>query len=902
MSRCPCIWVALALAVCSSQPVFAAIEDQGPAYEAPAAVPAPVLTRAPVLAAPSEPPYPEALLSEHVAGEAALLIDIDAQGGVERVILQKATRPQFAEAALIAATRLAFTPALIDNLPSGIRIEYTYHFVPPEPEAPPQPEAPVNFAGSVREAGTRLPLPKATISIAGAVVGSTNVEGNFALRGVPPGDLAVRIAVPGFAPYEMIETRAPNERIDVKYYLRREASNPYETVVRGRLEKREVSKIELSRAELEKIPGTFGDPIRVLENLPGMARAPGFGGELLVRGASPQDTQVFMDGVPIPLLYHFFGLTSVVNAGFLERIDFYPGGFGARYGRATAGIVDIVSRDLDCSLWHGSAKVDVIDSAAYTCVPAGTWRVAAAGRRSYVDLWLPAVLNAVARTSDQGVVTVSPVYYDYQAKARAVYGDHAVSIYTFGSDDNLKVLQAGSLELTNFSLGLHQAFQRVQLKDRWRIGPNTRLTSSLSPGYTLQVFQNQVTEQEVSLSLAERLFTIDWREDFTTELIPEFIINAGIDHSFGFTSVDLTIPGTLGRNFPTPAFDYSATQQYSDKPNQFNQGYWGELVVAPDPSFKIIGGLRLENLQLGGAHNFAALPRATVRWEFTQGSTVKAAYGAYNQYSDARYILPSIGNPKLAPELANQFVVGYEQDLPWALNLDLQLYYTARSSLVSASSSVYDTDTGRIPQLWANTGTGQTYGFELLLRRRPQAEGDFYGWVAYTLSHSVRRDVPVGARYFEQLANGAQILTPYPATASQEYLSPFDQTHILTIIGQWTLPKGFECGFRFRLVSGNPTTPQERGRIFADLDADAYVDDLAAVPRNSTRFGTFNQLDVRVDKTFVYDLWKLTAYVEVMNVYNQKNPEAYQYDYRYRQKVAVTLLPIIPVVGVKGEF
>ena len=62
-------------------------------------------------------------------------------------------------------------------------------------------------------------------------------------------------------------------------------------------------------------------------------------GVIIVRGANPGDSGTYFDGVEIPLLYHFGGLTSVVNAEFLEDIAFYPGGFGAYYGRATAGIV-----------------------------------------------------------------------------------------------------------------------------------------------------------------------------------------------------------------------------------------------------------------------------------------------------------------------------------------------------------------------------------------------------------------------------------------------------------------------------------------------------------------------------------------------------------------------------------
>lgn len=907
---CRCVKTSLLFALllpAIAAPARAAIEDQGLSRPVPAPPAAPVLTRPPVLRTPAQAVYPTSLFAQNIAGEAVLVVDIDAEGAVDRVEVQSSTHPDFGIAALDAGAALAFTPALIDNVPGAIRIEYRYTFAPqvaPPPATPAVAEAPINFTGLVREAGTRLPVVGAVISLAGKPVGETDSRGEFALRGVAPGALAVRISSATYEPYEVLEELRGSERLEAKYYLVRRNKNPYETVVRSRLEKREVAKVQLSRQELEKIPGTFGDPVRVIENLPGMARAPGgLGGALIVRGANPSNSSVYLDGVQIPLLYHFFGLTSVINAAFLERIDFYPGGFGARYGRATAGIVDITSRDLDCNLWHGTGKVDVIDSAAYTCVPAGTWNVAAAARRSYVDLILPSVLARLPRGKDEGYIGVSPVYWDYQMKAHTVLGSHALSIFAFGSNDDLRVFQTGSLESVNFDLGLHQAFHRLQLKDRWRLGAETTLTSSVSPGYDVQNFSNQVSEQQASFTAGTYYYSIDWREDFTTRLLPEVTLNGGLDHRMGTAHVNLMIPvPTQGRTFPSPTFDYGATQPYKATPSAFNQAYWGELVIAPYAGLKLIPGVRIERASIVEAHDLAVLPRATARLDVVPGTTLKAAYGLYNQMPEPRYILPSLGNPTLSPERANQFVVGYEQDFPNAVSLDFQLFYTLRKNLVAGSRSVYASKGTRTPEVWANTGVGRSYGLEVLLRRTPTAEGMFYGWIAYTLSRSMHRDHPVGSTYFEERADGQRLETPYTARDTQEMLSAFDQTHILTVVAQWTLPGDIDAGFRFRLVSGNPYTPQEGGRIYVDLDRDRYQNDLTDVPRNSGRMPLFSQLDIRVEKTFVFDLWKLTPYLELLNATNRRNPESYSYDYRWRQRVTASLLPLVPVLGVKGEF
>ncbi|HET6345853.1 MAG TPA: TonB family protein, partial [Myxococcota bacterium] len=420
-------------------------------------------------------------------GEALVRIDINAEGTVDTATLISATAPAFGDAALVAARQLVFEPALIDDSPAAVSIEYRYTFEPPPPPPKEAPRPPDTFSGRVREAGSRMPIAQAAITVDGARLAGTDADGRFSLA-LPAGDVHVKVEHPDYAPYEVQESLDANTRLEVKYYLVPKRRNPYESIVRGRQDRREASKVELSREELQKVPGTFGDPVRVIENLPGMGRAPAALGALLVRGANPADTQVLVDGMPIPLLYHFFALTSVINASFLERIDFYPGGFGARYGRATAGVVDIVTRDLRCDLWRALAKVDVVDAAAFTCTSVGDWQLGAAARRSYIDLWLPPLLESIPRGPDSGSLTVSPAYYDYQVKAHTQGVSHSDDIFLFGSNDALKFIQGGSLSATGISVGTRQAFHRIYFRDRWRLGERTTLTSTVSPAYQLNAF------------------------------------------------------------------------------------------------------------------------------------------------------------------------------------------------------------------------------------------------------------------------------------------------------------------------------------------------------------------------------------------------------------------------------
>src|SRR5690606_4720054 len=134
--------------------------------------------------------------------------------------------------------------------------------------------------------------------------------------------------------------------------------------------------------------------------------------------------------------------------------------FPARYGNATGGVVDVKTRDLDCDMWRGAAVPNTAILQAYTCYPLSeNVRVAAAARRSLLDLYLPEILKLVqseTNAPDEGAIVVTPAYADYQLKLEANLGDHLLSVFAFGSDDTLAVGRTPSTERIDFNFGYHQ--------------------------------------------------------------------------------------------------------------------------------------------------------------------------------------------------------------------------------------------------------------------------------------------------------------------------------------------------------------------------------------------------------------------------------------------------------------
>ncbi|MBN2525582.1 MAG: TonB-dependent receptor plug domain-containing protein [Deltaproteobacteria bacterium] len=178
----------------------------------------------------------------------------------------------------------------------------------------------------------------------------TNVDadanGHFRFDGLLPGRYQMEVVAADYSSFAVLETLEPGELLEVVYRLER-ATRDLEVVVRTRRPMREVARHSLSAEEIQKIPGTRGDALRSVQNMPGMAQhahigggKTSFGSELIIRGSSHGESAFSFNDINVPMLYHFQGMTSIINSDLIDKIDYYPGNFSVRYGRATGGVVN----------------------------------------------------------------------------------------------------------------------------------------------------------------------------------------------------------------------------------------------------------------------------------------------------------------------------------------------------------------------------------------------------------------------------------------------------------------------------------------------------------------------------------------------------------------------------------
>ena len=836
----------------------------------------PTLTRPPALERFVEAPYPPEAEAQKLEGRVVLSIDISATGEVTRAEVVEPAGHGFDEAALAAVRQFRFIPAELDGQPAAVRITYAYDFVlrPAPSEAQVKQEGPVNLSGRVLERGNRKPLAGAEVALPALGMSTvSDARGEFSFRDVPAGDVQVVITAGEFQRFESTERIDPGKLTRATYHVLRTFFSPYETVVRGGREKREVSQTSLSLQEIQRIPGTTGDALKVVQNLPGVARPPLNGGLIVIRGTSPRDSGIFLDGERIPLLFHFGGLTAVYNSELLESVDYLPGNFSSYYGGIVGGVVDVKSRNPKTDGFHGVLEVNAYNANVVLETPiTDTLSIAVAYRRSYIDLILPLFLK-----DDSPSFTVAPRYDDAQLKlAWKPNSKNTLQLLGLHSQDALQLITKSSLA-ADPTLGRdfknETGFNQLRLRhtfvdDRWRVD-------------TITGFDRTEVDLNIGGQRGLTLGASTWAVRSTAELrLAEWVTPVlGVD----WTYTNGTFRAALGQapREGEPAY-FGPTREilYQDSPFWQSQlGLWTELRLRPFPSLLIIPGVRMDivTIRLQKTPLLTADPRLAVRgMVIPEVLTLKFGVGLYHAPPSlqAGEVDSVFGNPDLGSRYALQTSVGTEWNIRPDLLLSTEVFYNRLWDIPVSTDALVERNGQTVPENLVNEGRGRIYGFELLFRQALTRR--LFGWIAYTFSRSERIDRP-GANW---------------------RLFDFDQTHVLTAIASYKLGAGWEIGTRFRYATGNPRTPVV-GAVKDDL-TDTFVPLYGVV--NSYRLPNFVQLDVRIDKVWVFDNWSLDLYLDIQNVTNTRSTEGTSYNFNYSQSAPFEGLPIVPILGIKGTW
>lgn len=865
------------------------------------AEPAPDVIVPPKLRKQVEPNYPPRAQEQNIAASVLLELDIDIGGKVQRsVVLEASSTPEmgFEQAALDAAKQLEFEPALEGGEPIPVTITFRFRFVPKteavpaapsteaneatptsKPSAPPPPAVLPSgeLSGRLLERGTRLPLVGIKVTVfrgegetAEGFETETDAEGRFKLERLGPGDWKILADPEGYYPLRTTESVSEGSRTDVSYAIERSSYNPYDVLVDTKRVQREVNQVTIDARQAERIPGTFGDVLAVVRNFPGVAQTNAggpFNQGFVIRGSAPEDSRIYVSNIDVPLLYHFGNLRSVLPVGMLEKVNFYPGNFSVQYGRATGGVVDVDLKELDRQQLGGYVDVNFFDSSIYLEAPVtDELSIAIAGRRSYIDVFLNAVLP------DTGVSLVAPRYYD--AQLLATYrpsAEHLVKAFFFLSDDKFEVLfdnpVSADAQTVITDVGLGTNFYRGILE--YKFVPNSRFENDLKVSFGRDHNAFNVGE---FLSFDDRLYQTHVRNTARYAIRDSLAARAGLDYVLQQRDTQSKLPDLPeeGQGDADPTLTDPIASSRDDVFHSV--AGFAELEWQPWHGMLAVPGFRFD--YFGRTDEFAASPRLVLRQTLNDQWLVKGGVGLFQQEPTFDETTRGTGNPNLELEKAMHYSAGFEYTPRRHLNLSVTGFYKTLHDLVSPTDALTTRDGATERLNYDNGGEGRVIGLEVSAKH--ELTNNLFAWFAYTLSKSERKD----------------------SGASAYRLFDYDQTHILTVTGSYRLPKNWEIGTRFRYVTGSLYTPVT-GAVL-DADADEYR--RKSGPVNSARVDGFDQLDIRIDKRWVYDSWMLNAYLDIQNVYNQINVQNVEYNFDYSKEQAEQGLPIVPVFGLRGEF
>jgi hypothetical protein len=616
----------------------------------------------------------------------------------------------------------------------------------------------------------------------------------------------------------------------------------------------------LDAREVRRVPGAFGDAFRAVEALPGATPiASGFP-YVLLRGAPPGNTGYFIDGVPVPLLFHVAFGPSVIAPALIGRLDYYPGGYPARLGRYVGGAV---SAETTRPAGRPRAEVTVraFDAGGLVETAIGD-RVDAlvAGRYSYTA---PA-LSIFSPGVDLG-------YWDYQGRAGYRLSDSdRVSVFAFGSHDFRSDLPGVP---STFAADFHRIDVRY---DRSFTGGRLRLAA------TAGVDRSSNEQGNAGDQLARV------RLEVTRAISPEVSVHFGTD-----AVVDHFDAGVAANSEERAAI----AQTYPEH-QDVTVGAYAELVWRPNARVEIVPGLRADlydwrrpGLPIAAAGSFSPRgfgglpppvgsapfpmpdvppltrtipafdPRLAVRLRVHPMVTLLSMTGLFHQGPSFVVPVPGVqpGGLPRGLQSALQLSAGFELALPFDLAATATVFWNEFRNVSDFRSCSFQYDEINVESGCVDArARGRSYGLEVLVRRALTRR--LGGWISYTLSQTT--DEASTAPYLGALAN-ASVMLP----------TQFDRTHVVNVVAAYDVALGWSAGARLFIMSGRPYYTFADGLPGFEVQQSSSLAPPAVLsaPYSVQRFPLFYRIDLRIEKRWpVFGSGWIALVLEGLNVTFQK--------------------------------
>ncbi|MDH5494018.1 MAG: TonB-dependent receptor, partial [Myxococcales bacterium] len=582
--------------------------------------------------------------------------------------------------------------------------------------------------------------------------------------------------------------------------------------------------IRLSLRELRELPGSFGEPYRAIDSLPGVVPIVSGVPYVYVRGAPPSGTLYVYDEIPLPALFHLALGPSVIHPAMIGDVDLFSGVPPARYGRFIGGaVVGEGPERARPERISGEVELRAVDLSAMLRAPAGEGSLAVAGRYGY-----PGLLLSIFSPE------VSLAYWDYQLRFDQPIGRaDRFELVWLGSYDAIRTKDGGDSSNED---DLELQFHRLEARFIRRRA-ETEFGAALRLGFERSVLGGAL--RVTSARVGSRAWL---RTRLGGVRLHAGLDSIGVAGSLEAERVDEGEGGEMGPVQDDPLVAGAAARSKS--------GLFAELAFEASSAIRFELGLRADLWLRGHQAEFAIDPRARMIWALRPGLELQAAAGLLHQ--PAVFFIPLPGLADIAIERGLQTAAQTELttrvELGGGLELETQLFYHHYRNLLFldlfASTRVpcgdLECDRVQLP----DRVPGHSYGLELFLRRDPSER--LSGWISYTLSRSTVEIGPIG-------------FGPLPPR-SIEYTPSYDVRHVLNVVASYNPFGGLRIGLRVHARSG-----RSEGSFY--LNSEPF-----GLARHEQRLPWFVRIDARIGYRWRKSWGGLLVALDWMNVMMAEEP------------------------------
>jgi hypothetical protein len=732
--------------------------------------------------------------------------------------------------------------------------------------------------GNVYDKETAQPLAFATVQVEGAGVGSaTDINGFFSIADIPIGQYRLKVTYLG---YEDFSTDIKISKGEIQYktaYLQESGTSLGEVVISGRKEQArsevQVSKLTVTPKQIRSLPSTGGqaDIAQYLTVLPGVIFTGDQGGQLYIRGGSPIQNRILLDGMTIYNPFHSIGFFSVFETELIRNVDVLTGGFNADYGGRISAIVDVKTREGNRKRLSGLFSASPFQAKAMIEGPIVPVKEDGGSSVSFVFAGKQAIIDQTAPTLYKNVNDGEGIPFNYRdlyGKLSLLSGNGSkMNVFGFGYNDGVSFDIADfswestgggfdfTLVPTNSNTIVGGTLTYSGYKSRIEEADRKPRTSGINGFYGGLNFTNFDRNNELKYGLELTGFKTDFAFENFRGLTIEQIENTTE------ISVYMRWKRKIGALVIEPGFRLQYYQSLNDVSPEPRIGL--KYNITDKFRFKAAGGLYSQNLL--STVNERDIVNLFVGFLSGPEETVYKA-GSTTERVDHRLQKSMHG------------VAGFEVDITNNFEVNIEGYYKDFTQLLTLNrNKLLAQDPNYVVE------TGEAYGIDFSMKWEAKR---FYVWGAYSLGVVNRFD------------------------GFQEYPPVFDRRHNLNLVTTYQAgkKKEWEFGARWNLGSGFPFTQTQgfytnfnfNNGIGTDvLGGNGDLGILYSDVRNGGRLPYYHRLDLSAKRMIEFSKFvKMEITASVTNAYDRAN--IFYFD-RVRFD-RVNQLPILPSLSMTMQF